>query len=363
MLLTAIIILDHGRDLDEGPIGPWLNPSYVHSKFDSLFRPIIQFPPRDWPLDRDTDTVEPKTSIGLAATQRPYAQSASLLPSKQYGQYLSPELMKTDPFYALHGVFTFSASSESQFLNALQTKAEEWAERRKDEDSLQRFLEDYQYHKKIIRRKLRHFLDTEELIQSRKDLNWPMIKVLSESMLGPIFTSPISEDSPSRGRFGSTISIQKERSIPSSAQADANAAAELLLRDFKELTRRAGALLNFYSEEIDDMRTSTALLEARKNTVKASEMTRLSLLAFFFLPLSFTTGFYGMNFRELGDHLSIWTWVVTSIPLFLGALLLYFWTHVFGLLKKSFKLCIACWRRLRIRLSPKSAKIQAMKEA
>lgn len=77
------------------------------------------------------------------------------------------------------------------------------------------------------------------------------------------------------------------------------------------------------------------LTESRKATEQACSVTRLTLLAFLFLPLSFTTSFFGINFRELDEGLNLWIWAATSIPLFVLVLVCYFWTDVLGTVRAA----------------------------
>jgi hypothetical protein len=54
--MTALILLDHGRDLDEGPQGPWLEPLCQRGKFSSVFQPVIQFEPKIWSTEKQAKT-------------------------------------------------------------------------------------------------------------------------------------------------------------------------------------------------------------------------------------------------------------------------------------------------------------------
>jgi len=64
------------------------------------------------------------------------------------------------------------------------------------------------------------------------------------------------------------------------------------------------------------------------------------LLAFFFIPLSFTASFFGMNFKELGSSnqdLSVWVWFIVSVPIFGVSVLLCFWSKVYVWLSRVFR--------------------------
>lgn len=48
-------------------------------------------------------------------------------------------------------------------------------------------------------------------------------------------------------------------------------------------------------------------------------------LAFVFIPLSFTSSFFGMNVTMLKNDVDLKWWVVLSIHVLLGSLVLYYW--------------------------------------
>ncbi|KAK8241509.1 hypothetical protein HDK77DRAFT_482710 [Phyllosticta capitalensis] len=54
-----------------------------------------------------------------------------------------------------------------------------------------------------------------------------------------------------------------------------------------------------------------------------------AILAFFFIPLTFVAGIFGMNLKEMAD-LSIWIWAVTSAVLLLASYIVLYYTEVRG---------------------------------
>jgi hypothetical protein len=77
-------------------------------------------------------------------------------------------------------------------------------------------------------------------------------------------------------------------------------------------------------------------LQSQKAIQQAEGVVKLILLAFFFVPLSFTTSFFGMNFNELNRYKSIWTWFAVSGPLLLLSFL--FWRFdIFKILKSCMR--------------------------
>ncbi|CAN9361648.1 unnamed protein product [Alternaria alternata] len=311
----ALILLDHGRDLDEGPQGPWLEPLCQRGKFSSVFQPVIQFEPKIWSTEKQAKTNNLGVSNDVAsATRRPYAQSASLLASRHYGQFLSLPLMRIDPFYALHDLFVFCSSAENQFLNALRYKVKSSFSHSNDEKYLQQSLENFRYHKNILRSKIERFEDIIKCIRLRGDRKWHTWQPSAQS---PAVRAPVPLHLSNK---------DKENAI---LQGDADASAVRILQDYEALLQKAIALSRLYNEELDELRTSAALLEAKKSVEQAESIGRLSWLAFLFLPLSLTAALFGMNFKEIGTNLSIWIYPALSVPVFLLTLLIYFWPNAY----------------------------------
>jgi len=224
--------------------------------------------------------------------------------------------MRVDAFYALHDIFAFVASSENQFLNMLRTKYHSHARRTSNINQLESELNNLRYHKAIVQDHIEQLQCVIECIQNRSDSRW----------IRPDPPRPANGQ-----RFSTEARDESHEHLLAAYEGDvqrAETAASMLLRDFQGLLWKAQDLSQRHGERIDDIRTSNMLAESRNATEQARSVTRVTLLAFFFLPLSFTTSFFGMNFRELGTDLSLWIWAATSVPVFLFALLCCFWTDV-----------------------------------
>ncbi|KIW33961.1 uncharacterized protein PV07_00772 [Cladophialophora immunda] len=306
----ALILIDSGRDLDEGWVGAWDSSLHQCSRVEEIFSPVIMKEPRVCFQGADEGENPPVT-----AQRRPFSQSTSLLSGEQYGYYLHAPTMRVDAFYALHDVFAFVASAENQFLNMLNAKYLSNTRRYSTISQLEKELTNLRYHNMIVRDHASQLQRTIDCIQNRWDPHW----------IRPKRPRPPNRQSPPAGpEQGPEHLLAAHESEVQRTEA----AASMLLRDFHGLLRKAQELSQRYNERIDEIRTSNMLAESRKATEQARSVTRLSLLAFLFLPLSFTTSFFGMNFRELGPDLSLWIWAVTSVPVFVFALLCCFWADV-----------------------------------
>jgi CorA-like Mg2+ transporter protein len=116
-----------------------------------------------------------------------------------------------------------------------------------------------------------------------------------------------------------------------------------LLEDYRDLLSAAKELKDD-TKAILDREVSRLALEESRKSIEAANLSielskesikladgvkRLTQLAFFFIPLSFVTSFFGMNMRELNaDQISLWMFFVTAIGLTIIVLLL--WTIVDG---------------------------------
>ena len=107
--------------------------------------------------------------------------------------------------------------------------------------------------------------------------------------------------------------------------------AELLAEDFRDVLARAEKaqedLRDYLNRHVGMMslRESRLAVEASERSIlQAQSVNRLTKLALVFVPLSFVTSFFGMNFKEFGEgSLSLWVFAVAAASLAF-ALVLFF---------------------------------------
>lgn len=84
-----------------------------------------------------------------------------------------------------------------------------------------------------------------------------------------------------------------------------------------ECDREIGLLMN------------NAVKESQRAISQAEGVAKLTRLAFFFIPLSLTSSFFGMNFSQLvgaaGAILSIWLWFAVSAPVLAASFAFLIW--------------------------------------
>lgn len=109
--------------------------------------------------------------------------------------------------------------------------------------------------------------------------------------------------------------------------------AELYLADVSDHTQ-------MFTDEIEGMITSienlVGLIFNTISTESNNAMQQLSLVTVIFLPLSFWTGYYGMNFESFGDlqHNVSYYWKI-AVPFSVGLLILITWSFIKKFLSDS----------------------------
>lgn len=294
----ALIWLDAGNDLSESLHGPWLTedssiePSRM-SRWKEVFLPTIRHRPR-LALRSKRYALPPEEQYHSGHLP----QVAALL-RKDYGKYLDTKLIQIDPFYALHEIFSFSAASELQYLNLIDEKLGPetgWAILDEEIPSLSNLL----YNREVLHTHIQQLKENIETIKCRGCNQWP--RALTNSDLG----------------------------------RKADEAANILLRDFEYLLTKAENLSKRCDAGMAVVMNNANLAESRRAIAQASRVSKLTLLAFFYVPLSFTSSFFGMNFAQFGTSstLGIWLWFAVSAPVLVLSFIFYQW-DVPGFIKRS----------------------------
>ncbi|KAG7007037.1 hypothetical protein G7Y79_00012g033730 [Physcia stellaris] len=116
------------------------------------------------------------------------------------------------------------------------------------------------------------------------------------------------------------------RAVGDKLRQKTEGSAQHLKDDYSYLLTMNKQLYELYTEAVGTLMNEIVIAESREAIMQTTRMGKLTFLAFLFLPLSFTTSFFGANLQELGgdkDTLSIWVWSLVSVPLLLCAILFY----------------------------------------
>lgn len=92
-------------------------------------------------------------------------------------------------------------------------------------------------------------------------------------------------------------------------------ASESLLQDFTYLLERAKTLSSSCDRGVDIAGNNAMIVESRRAIQQTQRTAKLTLLAFLYIPASFTTSLFGMNLVHFGTEggVSIWWWILAMV--------------------------------------------------
>ncbi len=93
--------------------------------------------------------------------------------------------------------------------------------------------------------------------------------------------------------------------------------------DIDTLLRKATRLEKRIHEQVQIRASAVSIEESRRAIMQSQSVGRLTQLAFVFLPLTFTTGVFGMNITPFGGDAPMWKFWITSAMIGIGALLVW----------------------------------------
>jgi Mg2+ and Co2+ transporter CorA len=204
-------------------------------------------------------------------------QSASLL-HLDYGKTLEKQIMAYDPFYAIHELLMSFAYSEAQFLNVIESKI--------NEDIAKEFSAD-------------HNISPANMIFFQG-----LLDNHAETLRKNVATIKYCQES------GWPKPSDEKLAKKTAAQAQA------LLQDYKGLLKRAETLSNTCKTRLQILMSRAGIVESNKAIEQAKVVTKLTRLAFVFIPLSFVSSFFGMNLTPFIEPpgLSLWLFFAVSAP-------------------------------------------------
>ena len=260
-MLLAIVWMDNARDLSRSFPGPWCPQNRMRAWTTYMF-PIIQH--REY-LALSNTSPNTEVSSSPEPTQSWEAnQNACLLPF-QYGQFLNKSTMADDALYALSDVFRLSATSEGQFLNLVHEQIEHELEVSRHANPTNASMLNLRYLRGILENHITKLTEIVLFLKNHDQIPWPR---------------PPPE---------------------SSERVEADRMQNTLLNDFSHLHRRLERLSRSCHEGMQSLANSAAFQESAKAVANATRVECLTLLATIFVPLSFTSSAFGMNFSVFGQ--------------------------------------------------------------
>ena len=267
---------DVARDLEQGPKGPWNSGSFCTSRWVLNYLPTFQQKSfaalktyHDTQKAKARDSHNPKIP-----------QNASFI-HVDYGRKLDCEVMAFDPFSIVEGVYRFAAFSEAQSLNAVEVSLGVELEPKALLKQKNPTIENFLYTRRLLIRHLARLKNNVAFLTRQREST----------------SSPPRSYEPSRHK--------SEPTLPS------------LLKDYSNLLSRSEELTKECDHGMNIVMNNAMIKEARDAMSQAEGIAKLTMCAYFFMPLSLTSSFFGMNFSELvpGSLLKIWVWFAASVPI------------------------------------------------
>ncbi|KXT00879.1 hypothetical protein AC578_975 [Pseudocercospora eumusae] len=192
-----------------------------------------------------------------------------------------------DPFYALSALFSSASATQVQYINMLSHSTEQYLQKARLADGSGIWVENLLMIQKLMGSIQSNLQEIEESVQQQQWFPWP------------------------------SIATEDLRLVKRADKAKAKVST-----DYKSLLRRTERIAARCESGLHNTMSSMSIAESKKGIEQAERVAQLTRLAFVFVPLSFTTSFFGMNFEQLatGD-LQIWVWFVISLPIVLLALI------------------------------------------
>lgn len=273
--MLAIACTDAGHDLTKRPQFPW-----GRANTDSLpmtILPTIQYRPRCALKSRNLNT---RTA---SSKELRSPQSLAVFP-EGYGRAIDWSLASSDRFHVLAEMFRLSAFSQKQLLNLMEEKILAETNRGSLNDENPTFA-NLLYFQRILQGQLKN---ASNMLQLTKKENG-----LFENGHFPAGTSSV-------------------------AQSEADSAVAQVHSLCIDLQSQANSLQERCTQGMTVINNKSMLAESQRAIQQAKSVTKLTLVAFVYLPFTFTCGFFGMNFRELGNGtISLWIFFAVSMPLML----------------------------------------------
>ncbi|KAK5171082.1 uncharacterized protein LTR77_004226 [Saxophila tyrrhenica] len=285
---TALVCSDIGSNLAEGFPGPWLSQEDRESNSISgtTFYPTIQHRKRLSLRSR------PVLDAEQSPLDKKFPQTASLL-AFDYGHFLDKSAMSSDPFYALDDLFRFFANSENQLLNLIEWYVGNDTGHRSltnDKPSVSGLV----YYQEILETHVGRLRQLAEVVRRRGGTQWPRAP-------------------------------QQEKHAYNKAED----AAVNLLRDIEYLQRRADDIRKRCERGIAVIMNNLNLAESKRAMSQAKLLTKLTIMAFIYIPLSFTTSFFGMNLVRVGTGMrAMCIWLGASALVVLLTIAVYYMERI-----------------------------------
>jgi len=338
--------MDQGRDLNSSQPGPWT----VGLTGNVSIFPVIQHHPKmtvrnTYQGSSEYPNHDPTSSQARTPTA-PFVsntfQGGSLLPLEYESILALVDLRRrcaSEPSHALIPVFVHAAFSETHFLNLMEAQISKEVDALAPIDyegsisNLQFLLEILERHSSQLENCVRAVdilfdLPTANGNKPNSTRSWTKIARNSTTSIGSL----LDDKEKSSEAEGSSVTSQ-----PSSA---GTFSPKGLMDDYNALLQKSRKLCEKCKNGIEITMNKSLVLESRRAIEQTERVKKLTLLATFFIPLTFSTSVFGMNLKVFGQgNVAFWWFIVFSVPITLlayifwawdSAKLIAFWWRYFG---------------------------------
>ncbi|KAK8045569.1 corA-like mg2+ transporter protein [Apiospora rasikravindrae] len=273
---------DVGRRLQECPQGPWRPEIRKQNLSDMFFLPVSIFKPR-----MVLKSAARNQNGNVASHIGP--QSASIL-FEDYDKQLDGAQAAVDPLYALSPTFRLALFSELALLDVIESNISSELTHSAVIAQETPTMSNLLYYKQVLKR------HTESLKEA--------IAFIEGFRNAPAY-----------------------QSVTNGAKSKYIEEMTSMLVDFRAALQRAELLCDECFQGMGIVAHNASIREAQKAFAEARSVTKLTRLAFIFVPLSFTTSAFGMNISELGngEAPSFWVWAVVTVIIGVPVFALFQW--------------------------------------
>jgi hypothetical protein len=309
--------MDQGRDLAVSPTGPWGS----HLKANGFAFPVIQHHPKM--TVRNTvnitspampkDPASSQSRLSSSGRDSEFPQSGCLLPLEYNSLLALVDLGRRctrDPVLSLIPTFVHAAFSEVHLFNLMEAQISNEIDALAVNAS-HGSIENLQFFSNILEKHSAHTKDS--------------LKGLSSLF------EHTGEGDDSQRRWSESISPSidapdLEGAFQTSSAGSGTFSVSGLKEDFRDHYTRCNKLIDRCSMGIQTMMNKAMVLESHKAIEQAEDLKKLTLLASFFIPLSFVSSVFGMNFKIMGQgSLALWWFFAIAIPVTAVAQIWYIW--------------------------------------
>lgn len=207
----------------------------------------------------------------------------------QYGITLDRALMRTDALYTFSELFNVSLCAENQFVNVVQAEINVATSSFHGQEEA--CIDTLSYCKNLLDEHADRMKECMALLDPERHTDWP--------------------------------AVTAERRIPVQSKI------RDIRKDYEHLLQRCTTLADRAIHGSNFIQNYAMLLGSERAISQATEVGRLTLLAYLFLPLSFVTSFYGMNFLDFADwHDAVTSAVCVFVGVMLLSLVICFWDYM-----------------------------------